>query len=86
MTIKDKVAIVGASCTPFGEHWDLGTDDLLTQAATEALDTANVGKDAIEMSRGRSKISDETWVAMGDDLPDQDYNGRFFEYFGIRLL
>ena len=45
-----------------------------------------VGKDAIEISRGRSKISDETWVAMGDDLPDQDYNGRFFEYFGIRLL
>ena len=38
MTIKDKVAIVAASCTPFGEHWDRGTDDLLEQAAREALD------------------------------------------------
>ena len=27
--IKDRVAIVGMGCTPFGEHWDKGTDDLL---------------------------------------------------------
>ena len=44
-----------------------------------------VGKDGVGMSRGRSRISDEAWVAMGDDLPDQEYNERFFEYFGIRL-
>ena len=44
-----------------------------------------VGKDAIGLSKGRPRISDETWVAMGDDLPDQDYNQRFFEYFGVRL-
>ena len=35
MSITDKVAIVAASCTPFGEHWDRGTDDLLRQAVTE---------------------------------------------------
>jgi NAD(P)-dependent dehydrogenase (short-subunit alcohol dehydrogenase family) len=44
-----------------------------------------VGKDAAGMSRGRPKMTDESWVAMGDDLPDQEYNQRFFEYFGIRL-
>jgi len=44
-----------------------------------------VGKDGIGMSQGRPRISDEAWVAMGDDLPDQEYNQRFFEYFGIRL-
>lgn len=44
-----------------------------------------VGKDALEFCRGRPKISDEEWVAMGDELSDQEYNQRFFEYFGIRL-
>ena len=43
-----------------------------------------VGKDAVGLSRGRAAISDEAWVAMGDDLSD-DYNRRFFDYFGIRL-
>ena len=27
--IKDKVAIVGMACTKFGEHWDLGVDELV---------------------------------------------------------
>ena len=44
-----------------------------------------VGKDALGLSRGRPRMSDESWVAMGDDLSDQEYNQRFFEYFGIRL-
>jgi NAD(P)-dependent dehydrogenase (short-subunit alcohol dehydrogenase family) len=44
-----------------------------------------VGKDAISFSEGRRKIPDETWIAMGGELSDQDYNQRFFEYFGIRL-
>ena len=44
-----------------------------------------VGKDAVGLSRGRASISDETWVAMGDDLTDEEYNRLFFEYFGIRL-
>src|SRR5438876_5572038 len=44
-----------------------------------------VGRDALGLSQGRRKISDESWVAMGDDLSDQEYNQRFFDYFGIRL-
>ena len=44
-----------------------------------------VGADAVGMSRGRRKISDEAWVAMGDDLPDAEYNRLFLEYFGVRL-
>jgi acetyl-CoA C-acetyltransferase len=46
--IKDQVAIVGASCTPFGEHWDRGADDLMVQAASEALESAGIEKDAID--------------------------------------
>jgi len=45
-----------------------------------------VGKDALGLSQGRRRISDESWVAMGDDVSDQEYNRRFGEYFGIRLL
>ncbi len=33
--IKDKVAIVGMGCTPFGEHWNKGTDDLLIDASED---------------------------------------------------
>jgi len=44
-----------------------------------------VGKDALGLSQGRRRISDEEWVAMGDDLSDEDYNRRFAEYFGITL-
>ena len=31
--IKDRVAIIGMGCTPFGEHWGKGPDDLLIDAA-----------------------------------------------------
>ena len=44
-----------------------------------------VGEDAVGFVRGRPKISDEDWIAMGDDLSDEEYNRRFHEYFGIRL-
>jgi acetyl-CoA acetyltransferase len=40
--IKDRVAIVGMGCTPFGEHWDKGPEDLLVDAATEAYRSAGV--------------------------------------------
>lgn len=44
-----------------------------------------VGKDAMGLYRGRPTITDEDWVALGDDLSDQEYNQRFAEYFGIKL-
>ena len=40
--IRDRVAIVGMGCTPFGEHWDKGVDDLLIDASQEALQSAQV--------------------------------------------
>jgi NAD(P)-dependent dehydrogenase (short-subunit alcohol dehydrogenase family) len=57
----------------------------------EAITTPNyrlrwpIGDDAVGFVRGRPKISDEDWVAMGDELSDDEYNRRFYEYFGIRL-
>ncbi len=46
--IKDRVAIVGMGCTRFGELWDKGTDDLLQDAANEALTSAGVEANAID--------------------------------------
>ena len=38
--IRDKVAIVGMGCTPFGEHFDKSPADLLIDAAQEAYGSA----------------------------------------------
>ena len=40
--IRDKVAIVGMGCTPFGEHWDKSVDDLLVEAVKEASATSGI--------------------------------------------
>ena len=46
--IRDRVAIVGMGCTPFGERWDKGADDLLVDAATEALNSAGIPLDVVD--------------------------------------
>lgn len=46
--ICDKVAIVGMGCTTFGEHWDRSADDMLVDASTQALASANVTADDID--------------------------------------
>src|ERR1700730_3309420 len=46
--IKDRVAIVGMGCTPFGEHWSKSTDDLLIDSAGAALESAGIGKDDVD--------------------------------------
>ena len=40
--IKDKVAIIGAGCTRFGERWDAGVEDLIIEAAYEAFEDAGI--------------------------------------------
>src|SRR5438552_4691515 len=46
--IRDRVAIVGMGCTPFGEHWDKGADHLLVDATNEAIGSAGVKVDDID--------------------------------------
>ncbi len=46
--IRDRVAIIGMGCTNFGEHWDKSVDDLLVDAASEALNSASLPLDAID--------------------------------------
>ena len=46
--IRDRVAIVGMGCTPFGEHWDKSASDLLVDSATEAYRSAQVEPDQVD--------------------------------------
>ncbi len=46
--IKDKVAILGMGCSSFGERWDTGTHQLLSEAFDEALADAGIEKKQIE--------------------------------------
>src|SRR4051794_4463357 len=46
--IKDQVAIVGMGCTPFGEHWDRSTDDMLIDASSDALKSAGITLDDVD--------------------------------------
>jgi len=47
-TIKDKVAIIGMGCTKFGERWDVGHEELMVEAFTEAIEDAGIGLKDIE--------------------------------------
>ena len=46
--IKDRVAIIGMGCTPFREHWESSSDDLMIDAVLEGLASAGVAKNDID--------------------------------------
>ncbi len=46
--IRDRVAIIGMGCTPFGEHWDQSVDDLLLSSSADALASAGLGIDDVD--------------------------------------
>ena len=46
--ICDRVAIVGMSCTTFGEHWNRSVDDLLIEAVTDAYASAAIEPDEVD--------------------------------------
>jgi acetyl-CoA C-acetyltransferase len=47
-SIKDKTAIMGVGYTKFGELWEQDAEDLMVEAAYEAMDDAGVTPDDIE--------------------------------------
>ena len=48
MSIRDKVAVIGMGCTSFGEHWDKSANDMLIDAAYDALADAGLAPDDIQ--------------------------------------
>ncbi len=46
--IRDRVAVIGMGCTPFGEHWDKSGEDMVVDAAFEACEDAGIEAKDIE--------------------------------------
>ena len=46
--IKDRVAIIAMGCTPFGEHWNKGADDLMIESTNEAFANVDLTKNDID--------------------------------------
>lgn len=46
--IRDRVAIIGVGCTKFGEIWEKDQEDLLVEAAYEALDDAGMTPEDVD--------------------------------------
>ena len=63
----------------------------VAEAILEAITTDDyrlrwpVGEDAHGMIEGRARIRDEDWIAMGDDLSDDEYARRYRDWFGVEL-
>jgi acetyl-CoA C-acetyltransferase len=65
MSYKDKVSVIGAGCTNFGENFELSYQDLIYQSASEACDEAGI----------EFKDIDAAWL--GTAFPDAGvYKGR----------
>lgn len=47
-SMSDRVAVVAAGCTPFGEHFDKSVDELIVDAVTETWACADLDADAID--------------------------------------
>ncbi|OPX40214.1 MAG: acetyl-CoA acetyltransferase [Desulfobacteraceae bacterium 4484_190.1] len=41
-SIRDRVAIVGMGCTKFGNNWDMSANDMMVDAAFEALEDSSI--------------------------------------------
>ncbi len=46
--IRDKVAIIGMGCSRFGERWDVGAEELMVEAFTEAKEDAGIDTNDIQ--------------------------------------
>lgn len=66
--IKDKVAIVGMGCTPFGERWDKSVGDLLVESVTEATESAGVDLDQIEAFWLGTMFSGQSGLTLSEPL------------------
>jgi acetyl-CoA C-acetyltransferase len=56
--IRDRAVIAGMGCTPFAEHWSRGSEDLMVEAAEEALADAGVERADIQAAWLGSALDD----------------------------
>src|SRR5437868_12842527 len=70
--IRDRVAIVGMGCTPFGEQWNKGTDDLLVDASEATFASAGITKDDVDAYWLGTAMSGMSGVALARPLQLHD--------------
>jgi len=66
--IKDKVSIVGMGCTKFGENWDMSADDMIVEAAYEAMEDAGIDPKDIEAAWVSVTTSGVSGAALANPL------------------
>jgi acetyl-CoA C-acetyltransferase len=67
-SLKDKVAIIGMGCTPFGELWDRSVESLVVEACTEALEDAGIETGQIQGAWLGTARSGHRGVALSNPL------------------
>ncbi len=66
--IKDRVAIIGAGCTKFGELWDKDIEDLVVEASYEALEDAGIDSRDIQAAWWSTMDGGELGTSLGRAL------------------
>lgn len=56
--IKDRVAVLSMGCSRFGERWNVGQEELMVEAYSEALDRAGIAPKQIEAAWYSSHYDD----------------------------
>jgi acetyl-CoA C-acetyltransferase len=68
MNIRDKVAVVGVGCSKFAEHYDRSAEDLVVDAATDALTDAKIERGRIQAAWVGTLESGFAGTALADAL------------------
>ena len=67
-SLSDRVAIIGMGCTRFAEHWDKSADDLIVEAAFEALEDAGIEPGQIEAAWVGTLVSGISGLSLSKPL------------------
>jgi acetyl-CoA C-acetyltransferase len=67
-SLKDKVAIIGMGCTPFGELFDKDVDDLIADAVFEAVEDAGIDLKDIQAVWAGTLFSGVTGASVSNPL------------------
>lgn len=68
MNIRNKVAVIGAGCSKFGEHYDMSAEDTIVTAALEAYADAKVDPSQIQAAWVGTLSSANAGNALADPL------------------
>src|ERR1043166_7988731 len=68
MNIRDKVAVIGAGCSKFGENYDMSAEDMIVSAAFDAYTDAKIDPSQIQAAWVGTLSSANAGNALADPL------------------